>query len=308
MKKKMALSVLGGALLLGALSSCGYATPAADQIGLYYNQGWAEGKNFDHVVEPGTSDDSFAFNDVVIYLPTSLRTWNVSTDDGADQKSPIIVPTKDGVLVNVWSQANMVLNSNNKDVKDFPGGTIRRFWESIGARYAADSDDGWRKMMLVTVVPALEKATRDVVREYDADPLVYNTGGIMSEVQGKIGEHFLTELKRLSGGEFFCGPTFVRGKNTCPAPELIVKDVDFNNSGIQQARDDRRKAAEQSAAKLAEAQGMLDAQAKLNAALKDPNYLRYLEAQMQLEAAKACAASSNCVLVQGSSPVNVNTK
>jgi hypothetical protein len=176
---------------------------------------------------------------------------------------------------------------------------VRKFWETIGHRYDANTEDGWRDMMLVTVVPALEKATTDTIRSFEADSLVYNTEGVHTEAQQAIGRRFLENLKRLSGGDFFCGPTFVRGEGECPPPELILKGIDFNNPGIQAARDERRKEQELAAAKLEQAEGLLNAQEALNEALEDPNYLRYLEAQMNLEAAKACAASSSCTFISG---------
>jgi hypothetical protein len=298
--KVTALAVAGLATVL-ALSSCGYATPQPDQIGLYYNQGWKEGNNFGHIVEPGTSDDTFAWNDKVVYLPTSLRTWNITPDDGGDQKEPIVVPTADGVLVHVWLQANFVLNSNFNDIDGYEGGTIRKFWEEIGRRYEVHTNKGWRNMMLVTVVPALEKATTDTVRAYEADPLVYNTDGIYDEVQEAIGTRFLANLVRLSGGNFFCGPTLVRGSEDteCPDPELILRDVDFSNPAIQEARDQRRTEQELAQARLQEAQGHLEAQERLNEAINDPAYLEYLKAQMQLEAAQACAGSESCTFIQG---------
>jgi hypothetical protein len=296
--KATVLAVAGITTML-ALSSCGYATPRPDEIGLYYNEGWKEGNNFDHIVAPGTSDNTFAYNDEVVYLPTSLRTWNITPDDGGDQKEPIVVPTADGVLVHVWLQANFVLNSNSEDIDGYKGGTIRKFWEEIGHRYKADKDKGWRNMMLVTVVPALEKATTDTVRAYAADPLVYNTDGIYDEVQEAIGTRFLANLVRLSGGNFFCGPTLIRGSGQCPDPELILRDVDFSNPAIQQARDQRRTEQELAQARLEEAQGHLEAQERLNEAINDPAYLEYLKAQMQLEAAQACAASESCTFIQG---------
>lgn len=285
-----------------ASAGCSYPTPAPDQVGLYYNEGASDGYQFGYCIDPGKSNDEQEWNNSVVYLPNGLRTWNIAPDSD-DTKTPIVVASKprdgqpSGVQVNVWSQANMSLNTNCDDIKDHPGGTLRKFWEQIGRRYGADDVDGWRKMMLVSVVPALEKATRDVVREYDADALVANAGGIITEVQTKISGRFSEELKRLSGGEFFCGPTFVRGKNECPPVELIVKDVDFANPGIQAARDEKQKAAEGSAAKLAEAQGLLASQQALNRALADPNYRQYLMKQLDVEIAKACASNQSCTLV-----------
>lgn len=295
--RTVALAIVGLVVLLGS-AACAI-TPQPDEIVLHYKGGPFNGNKFDRVIDPGTRESNVTVADTDVSLPTSLRTWNIAADDGADQKDPIVVPTSDGVLVHVWLQANFVLNSNYTDIDDFDGGTIRKFWEEIGRRYKADTDKGWRAMMLVTVVPALEKATTDTVRAYEADPLVYNTDGIYTEVQEDIGDRFLDNLVRLSGGDFFCGPTFVRGSGECPDPELILRDVDFANPEIQAARDQRRTEQELAQARLEEAQGHLEAQERLNSALADPQYLDYLKAQMQLEAAKACAQSETCTFISG---------
>lgn len=294
---RVALFGAGGLLTILAVAGC-TVTPQPDEITLHYHGGSWEGHSFDKVVLGGDNAADYNIADANITLPTSLRTWNIAVDS-EDQKEPIVVPTKDGALVNVWSQANFVLNTNYDDVEGFPGGTLRQFWEAIGHRYDANTEDGWRDMMLVTVVPALEKATTDTVRSYDADDLVYNREGIHTEAQQAIGRRFLENLKRLSGGNFFCGPTFVRASGQCPPPELLLKGIDFNNPSIQEARDERRKEQELAAAALEKAEGLLAAQEALNEALNDPNYVRYLEAQMNLEAAKACAASPSCTFISG---------
>lgn len=302
MNRRIARIVALVALALG-VTACSYPTPAPDQVGLYYNEGSSDGYQFAYCIDGGKSNSEQEWNNSVVYLPTSVRTWNVATDESADSREPIVVATKpregqpSGVPVSVWPQANMELNSNCDDIEGVKGGTLRKFWESIGRRKQADTDPGWKAMMLVTVVPALQKATRDVVREYDADALVANAGGILTEVQTKISARFAVELERLSGGKFFCGPAFERGNRECPPVELIIKDVDFANPAIQAARDEKQRAAEAGAAKLAEAQGLLQSQLALNKALADPNYRSFLFKQMDVEIAKACASNPQCTLV-----------
>jgi hypothetical protein len=298
---------LAGAILAVGASSCTIA-PQPDEIKLHYHGGPLEGNSFDKVVLPGTSAGNWNVADTTIGLPTSLRTWNIAPGS-EDQEAPIVAPAKDNVPVAVFLQVNMLLNTNVEDQEGFPGGTLREFWEVIGRRYGADTEDGWLRMMKVTVVPALTKAVTDTVRAYDSDPLVYNTNGIYTEVQTTIGQRFQAELERLSGGDFFCGTSFVpdwrEGDGACPQVELILTNVDFANANIQAARDGRAIAEEEAAAALIEAQGHTAAQDELNAALNDPAYLEYLIAQMQLQAAQACAQGANCTVIvgDGASPV-----
>jgi hypothetical protein len=305
------LTGLGLAGIL-ALSGC-TSTTDPDQVGLYYMQGSADGNKFDHCTKPSETDD-FEWNNEIIYLPTSLRTWTIDDGEGADTKDPITVSTKpqkdqpSGVQVNVWSQTKFLLNTFCDD----NGGAIKPFWESIGRRYGANTDKGWRDMLLDVLVPTLKRVTRDVVRNYGADELVGNVGGTQTEAQKQIGGEFAKELNRLAGGEFFCGPTFSRLKADCPAVELILLSVEYADAGIQAARNEKQKALEEAAAKLARAQGeaaalVAEAQGKAHAAAALASLYRtpgWVELQKQITQAnaliEACKAAKECTLVVGS--------
>lgn len=91
------------------------------------------------------------------------------------------------------------------------------------------------------------------VRNYSADELV--AGTVLPQVQTAVSKEFADELKRVTGEDYFCGPSFSRGSTTCPAVEILVKDVDYADAGIQEARNNKQKALEQAAAQVAEAEG-----------------------------------------------------
>ena len=201
MKKALQLGAI--ACALGILAGCA-TTVDPDYVGLYYMQGQSDGNHFDHCVSGGANE--VEWNNSIIKLPTSLRTWNIAPNS-ADQKSPITVASKpeegqpSGVQVNVWSVTNMKLNTDCG--KDEKGGVITKFWENIGRRYEADTEKGWVAMMEVTVVPALTKAIRDNARLYTADDMVANANGVLQELQTKVSAQFSTELNRLTGGQYF---------------------------------------------------------------------------------------------------------
>lgn len=297
-------------LLLGALALSGCSSvPDPDKVGLYYDMGSSDGYKFETCIDPGATGDA-EWNNEVIYLPTSLRTWNIAPE-GGDSNTATIVSTKpedgqpSGVQVKVWSTTSFYLNTYCGN----DGGVVRPFWEKIGRRYAADTDAGWRTMLVQTLIPALDKTTQDIVRSYGADELVGNIGGVRAEAQTKISAAITTELNRLTGGDFFCGPTFVRTSAACPQIEIVIRDVDYADDGIQQARNEKQKAVELAAAKVAEAQGQVDAAKKLNGLYRDEAWVELQLAQIELEKAKACAASSTCILIQGGSPnINLSTK
>lgn len=294
MKKlvKVGLAALAAGVLLSGCAT----TVDPDYVGLYYAKGNSDGNKFDHCVDPGNTDTEW--NNAIIKLPTSLRTWDISLNS-VDQKTPTTVAAKpeegqpSGVQVNVWSITNMKLNTAcGKD-----GGIVRQFWESIGRRYKADTDAGWIEMMRVTVVPALTKSIRDNARLYTADDLVANAGGILLELQAKVSAQFSVELRKLSGGDFFCSPTFVAGKTECGQVEISVTDVDYSDAGIQDARNQKQKAQELAAAKLAEAQGQLDAANKLNQLYNNKAWMNLELAKLHLQEVQACASNPNCRII-----------
>lgn len=312
--KKIAAWTVAAALLLGVGACSTIAEP--DKIGLYYMEGPSDGYEFGECIEPGQTGPA-EMNNSVVYLPTSLRTWNVG-GPGSDSGDAIVSSSQpqegqpSGVEVQVWPKVTMFLNT----YCDKSGGVVRVFWETLGRRYKADTDDGWKAMMQDVVAAALGKVTRDVTRGYPADALVGNIGGILSEVQTKIAAQFATELKRMSGGDFFCGPGFSRAKPECPQIEVIIKDVTFNDAGIQQARNEKQKAVELAAAQLAKAQGEAaalvaeakgkkDAAAEIASLYNSPGWVQLQMQIMQLEAVKACGANPNCHMFVGNSGAQI---
>lgn len=299
MKRNTRKSLVAAALVSGlALTGCStIADP--DKVGLYYNEGNSDGYQFGNCIEPGQTGDA-EWNNSVVYLPTSLRTWNIAPQNG-DSDQAVVASTKpeegqpSGVEVKVWTTTSFYLNT----FCDQKGGVIRDFWEKIGRRYGADTEDGWAKMLKQTLVPTLEKTTQAVTRLYSADALVGNIGDVRTEAQKKISETFTAELKRLVGGDFFCGPTFNRASNKCDPIEMIIRDVNYNDDGIQAARNEKQKAVELAAAKVAEAQGIVDAANKLGTLYQNKAWAELEKAKLQLQAIQACANNSNCSLFIG---------
>jgi hypothetical protein len=269
-------------------------------------EGSSDGYHFGRCIEPGVSGPG-EWNNSVVYLPINLRTWNIAPN-GGDTNVPITVASKpeanqpSGVQVNVWPQVNLMLNSNCEGGKD---SIVVQFWEKIGRRYRADTEEGWKTMLLNTVVPALEKSVRVVARNYSADPLVAGTN--LPEIQDAIAKEFSSELARVTGAPFFCGPTFNRATKNCPAVQVLVKDVDYADPGIQKARNEKQKALETAQALVAEAEGKLRAASAQEALYDNPAWVQLEKARIQLEIAKACGQNPNCHMVMGADGTIITT-
>jgi hypothetical protein len=135
-----------------------------------------------------------------------------------------------------------------------------------------------------------------VARNYSADPLVAGTN--LPEIQDAIAKEFSSELARVTGAPFFCGPTFNRATKNCPAVQVLVKDVDYADPGIQKARNEKQKALETAQALVAEAEGKL---------YDNPAWVQLEKARIQLEIAKACGQNPNCHMVMGADGTIITT-
>jgi hypothetical protein len=270
-------------------------------------KGPSDGNHFGHCYEPGSSTD-YVWNNETVLLPASLRTWNMAAE-GGDTTQPITVNSApesgqpSGVQVNLWMQTNFTLNTNCDGGASSP---VVQFWEKVGRRYQANTDEGWKTMLQNTIVTALETSSRSVVRGYTADVLV--SGTAREEVQDQIAALFQTEIRRVVGGEYFCSPTYDRHGGECGEVEVLLKDVDFSNPAIQQARDEKQAAIEAAAALVAEAQGKVEAAAKTGELYNTAAWVELEKARLQLEAVKACAANPNCTVVLGGDGTIVGTR
>lgn len=292
-----ALAVVA-ALALGTASACATVS-APDQIGLYYKLGPMDGNHFDHCFG---SDTNYTWNNEVFYLPANLRTWNIAPDS-TDSTAPIVVNAKpeenqpSGVQVSLWTQTNFTLNTDcGADMKD-PNSPIVRWWDTIGRRYQANTDEGWKRMLQNTIVTALETSSRSVARDYTADVLVSNIQ--REEIQQRISTLFQGEIKRLVGGEYFCSPTYSPG-GECGEVQVLLKDVDYTNASIQAARDEKQAAIERAAAAVAEAEGKVQAAEAVGDLYNNPAWIELELAKTKLAQVQACAASASCTIVIGS--------
>lgn len=297
--KRIISALAAGILLLGGLTACSEIAPP-NQVGLWYAQGQADGNKFDHCVKPSEVDKWIANNEVY-WVPNDVRTWNVAPS-GGDTDQALVLTAKpetgqqSGLEVLVWTQTNFKLNtfcgSDDKDASS----PVVRWWQDLGDRYDANTVDGWRNMLLNTVVPALEKA-KNVLRSYTADELVLGT--VWAEAEQAFATTFTTELTRLSGGTYFCGPDFQRASPDCSPVQVSIKDVDYRDPGIQAARNDKQKAVETAAAAVAKAQGEVAAAEAQKALYSNPQWMQIQLETIRLEQIKACASAPSCRLIIG---------
>jgi hypothetical protein len=297
-----------GLTLVGALTACS-VRPNADEMYLYYTNGSVDTKAFQECVKPNGKGPWQANNDVFA-LPTSLRTWNIrptggDTDQAIQSGSKPTVngsTTQPGAGVAVYATAEFYLNTNCDGGKD---SAVVKFWEQTGRRYGVSSasgefsQDGWNRMLLNTLVPAEEKAIREVTRNYSADDLDANTNGIWKQMEGALGATFQAELLAKTGGNYLCGPGYDRAKADCPPVRISITDINFADAGIAEARARVFKAEQDAKAALVAAQSQVDVANKLGQAGKNPSYLELKKLETWLAGIQACAQNPNCTTFVG---------
>lgn len=303
--KRWVLVTLALLATLGSSTACAEIAPP-DQVGLYYLEGQIDGFKFDHCFNPGSTDDVI-WNNSKMLVPASRRTWHIAPEGtpGADSNTPIVVNSKaekdqpSGVQISLWTTAAFMLNTFcGKDNND-PGSPVVQWWEKIGRRYyeadtTPDKSRWWGDMLGATIVTAQETVAKSVGRTYTDDELV--SGTVREQAQRDISNLFQTELKRVAGGDFFCSPTFDRLKGECGPVEIVLRDADYTNPNIQAARDEKQASVERAAALVADAQGRVDAAAKLAELYRNEAWVAIELAKIEAE---ACAKAASCTMLSG---------
>lgn len=331
------LAVLG---LVVGLTACATRAPS-DFIILYYTAGTGEDRHFQECIEPGTNG-SYPVDDEIFALPTSLRTWNIRPEGGdtnvpinsGSKPTPALGPdgkptgaTQAGPEVNIWATADFYVNS---DCTDGPKSPVVQFWEKTGRRYgiAEDGEDGFKLdafvgMLKNTLAPAEEASIRQQTRLYNADDMDANVNDIWTIMSRQLGPVFNAQLRDKVGGDYFCGPGFVRGQDVdwteyvpdgsdanglpkfreerkrgkCPPVRITITDVGFANPDIARARANVYQAEQDAKAKVTAARAELDAANILGQAASNEAYLKAKALDAQLKAAEACRANPNCTVI-----------
>lgn len=314
MKRRFVTVVALGLVLIGS-AGCSQQAPV-DQIGLYYSGGPIEGRKFQRVISPGSGSTILGIADDVFWLPYGQRNYIVSKDiDEGDKKKAdfIRVPARGGVLMDFEISVFFKLNTATDDIKDYKGGTLRKFWENIGKKYNADTEGGWDQMLNDNLRKVIETSMRQLVFTYTVDELYANVEGQASgkadaiqKIQDEIAARLKDNINVALGGAYFCGPTFDRTKpGDCPPFQFIINSAEPVDGAVRESFAAQRVAANRvitaqndAQAQKAQAEGTAAAQNALKGNLSP----EYLELQ-RIEALKACATHQGCTLIIGNGGV-----
>ena len=353
-----------GALLGGSAVACSTAADQPDYLLVRYSKEVGGGISFKECVQPSRKTGT-TWNDQNFVLPISLRTWNVRPE-GGDSDKPVqtgtkrtVVPgsktneTRPGPDVKVYTKTEFYLNTDcgkaTEGKSTDKNSPVVRFWENTGRRYTVATDGtapdggedgggfnavGWNNMLINTLVTASEKAVRSASRNYDADDLDSNVGGVWQQMEQQMSKDFVTELNAsIGGGDYFCGPQYRRDaatgvatkvawteqvpdpakpgsfvpqekSGTCPPVRISITDVVFADAGTAAARANVSAAELNRQADSINSQSKVDTANKLKEAGAEGAEVQRQQTQLQLEQERtkqvqACAANPNCTVVVG---------
>ncbi len=208
-------------LALAALLASGCAiTTDTNERGLDYDyDSWSGEKTLEGCVEPGQRAWQ-DINDPGVALPADQRSFEFRPDPrdprvpapGAESTS-IGVVSKDNTEMSVEGVATFYLT---KDCK-----TLESFWRTIGQKYAADTDEGWNRMLGVYVKQPLDRAMDAAAKKYPWKDLYANPQvkqAWENEVSGLASQF----IKEQAGADYFSGFKFTLQQ---PQPPQKVRDA-----------------------------------------------------------------------------------
>jgi hypothetical protein len=224
--------LIAAAAFVVATTGCSAAIPP-DKKGLEYDGGPMSGTKFSNCANSGTREYRGP-GDSIIELPTGQRTYEFSDNKTSADTGPISVVSKDNLTMAVSGVATFSLNSDCK--------TLQKFWEAVGIKYKADTDDGWEKLLATYLRQPLDRIMDQESKKY-AWLELYSNPDVKRAWETAVGTAIVGQVNTLAGGQYFCAPTY-SGKGDCGAFSLTLqqpvppKNVQDSLAAAQQAIQD----------------------------------------------------------------------
>lgn len=166
------------AITVLTVTGCTIANTTPQNIGISYNNGPLDSRTFEACNPPGERTINGAFSDQYFY-PAGQRTFNFSGDEGADSKS-LSVATSSSIELIASGTVTFHLNTScdsytDKAGKEWPGGRLQKFHQTIGAKLKAYSEDenadnggeGWNKFVNTYIKDVVDRALDTNGQKYE---------------------------------------------------------------------------------------------------------------------------------------------
>lgn len=235
MRKRLSVVMLALAVLfLGG--ACGLESNETNEIGLVYSGGPIEDKEYKGTLESGVSNKSTGYGSKTYRYRTDQRSYRGDGKNNGADAGPAGIVSKDGVSMLVDYQLYFKLNRNTDDIKDFDGGTLRKFHENIGVKTRAWTNDGWVEMLRTYFEPQIDRSLEAAALNFTMREL-YTSEEVRVAFQNDAVLRIKTAIKEVIGDDYFCGPSYNGPGTNCgdftmtvgkpnPADPEVVKAIE----------------------------------------------------------------------------------
>lgn len=213
--------VLVFVLLIGLLFAWPFKKIPNGYVGLSYGGGLVEGQHFQGERVGPTSLFFNGFGDHLYVYPSTQRNYIISLSEGEGDRGTadsISALDADGVVIKYEVAVYFKLNLDK----------LQEFHQNIGIKYHAwcDGDapncsDGWENMLNDSFRQQLENALQTTTRQYKTDAFLQ--ADTLRAIQTSVASSLKENVNGVLGDDYFCGPAYVPGSETCPDFRLVLK-------------------------------------------------------------------------------------
>ncbi|MET8006285.1 SPFH domain-containing protein [Nonomuraea glycinis] len=184
-------ALLAAAALL-AVTACSITTDT-NEVGLDYDyDSWSGTTTKEGCVPPGQRAWQ-DINDPGYVYPADQRSFDFSANDGAESK-PITVVSKDNLEMSVAGVSTFYLNQDCD--------TLATFHDKIGKKFAADTDEGWKRLLGVYIKQPLDRAMDAAAKKY-AWKQLYADPAIKQAWETEVATLAQQFIKEQAGADYF---------------------------------------------------------------------------------------------------------
>ena len=227
------------AVLAVVLTGCATASTGSDLKALHYQGGAVSAKKFVDCLEPSTRS-GFDPGDKYYAYPTRQVSYDATGGDGAES-SRFTVVSKDNaeLYVPVTVTFNLITDCE----------TLRKFHETIGARYAAyfdpngtsaDAPGGWVQLLNYVIGKPLDTTLDRVAQNYNYRD-VWNDPKVKAEFETEVNDTIQDLVTRQAGGEFFTNFNVLVLKPD-PVDDALKSAISEEQAAVAEANAAREKA------------------------------------------------------------------
>lgn len=237
----MKLKIVGMlAAVVVLASACATASTGPDLKALHYSGGAFSAKKFQGCLDP-SSRSGYDPGDKYVAFPTRQISYDATGGSGSEAKSFTVV-SKDNAELTVPATVTFSL--------DVDCDVLRKFYETIGARYNAgfdpngssgDPPQGWIDLLNYVIGKPLDTTLDRVAQNYDWRA-VWNDPKVKAAFEQEVNTNIEQLVNRQAGGDFFQGFT------------VLILKPDPVDPGLKQAIADEQNAVAEANAAKAKAQ------------------------------------------------------